>query len=458
MVEAGALRPVSRVDRAQSGSVAVVVSSITEVAPGITLPPSDGNRPPVLIAPTSLNILAGRTTDIPLTVSDPDVGQTVQVTVSGASFASVVSSGGAFTLRLSPGLNAERSNTLTLTAADNQNAMTPLAISVSVLSPPPTIANFNPKSRKVGEEVMLTGANLKSGDSNPDVTFAGVGRRIPATIVSATETEVRVIAPNGAVDGPIELTTASGRAVANPPFNVLSSQDFELTIAPSTATALQGGRATYVVSVTSKDSTFTQLAKLSAKGLPGGITASFDPEQITAGATSTLTLVLPGNISARTYDFTLEAKAQIEGSESTRAVEAKVTVQLVGQTTLAGRVLSTKNEPILGATVSLDGKSTTTDASGSFLLSGITAGANRPVMVDGRTASAPGKTYPVIAEPVDVEAGTANVVPYTFFLPSIDVQHEMPVKPNEDTMVTTPMAPGVMMIVPANADVGTHFV
>jgi len=295
---------------------------------------------------------------------------------------------------------------------------------------------------------MLTGANLKSGDSNPDVTFAGVDRRIPASITAATATEVRVTVPFGAVDGPIELRTVSGRAVASPAFDV---QDFELSIAPSGATALQGGRATYVVSVTSPDSTFTQLAALSVSGLPASITASFDPKQITAGATSTLTLVVPGNISTGSYNFTLQAEAQVAGNKVTRTANASVTVQLVSQTTLAGRVLSTKNEPILGATISLDGKSTTTDASGSFLLSGITAGANRPIMVDGRTASAPGKTYPFIAEPVDVEAGTANIVPYTFFLPSIDVQHEVQVKPNEDTMVTTPMAPGVVMIVPANA-------
>jgi uncharacterized protein (TIGR03437 family) len=447
-VEADAMRPTARVDRAQSGDVVVIVSGVTVVTPDVKLPPSDIPRPPVLIAPTSLNILAGQTTDIPLTVSDPDGGQTIQVTVAGAPFASIISSSGAFSLRLAPGLNTERSYTLTLTAAKNPNAMTSVPISVSVLSPPPTIANFTPKSHKVGGEVTLTGANLKSGDINPDVTFAGVDRRIPASILSATDAEVRVTVPYGAVDGPIELRTVSGRAVASPAFDLL---DFELGIAPSATTALQGGRATYVVSITSPDSTFTQLAVLSVSGLPAGVTASFDPKQITAGATSTLTLVVPGNISTGSYNFTLQAEAQVAGNKVTRTAGASVTVQLVSQTTLAGHVLSTKNEPILGATVSLDGQSTTTDASGSFILSGITAGANRPVMVDGRTASAPGKTYPVIAEPVDVVAGTANVVPYTFYLPAIDVQYEVQVKPNEDTMVTTPMAPGVMMMIPANA-------
>lgn len=115
-------------------------------------------------------------------------------------------------------------------------------------------------------------------------------------------------------------------------------------------------------------------------------------------------------------------------------------------------MLSTLNEPILGATVSLDGRTTTTDPSGSFLLTGVNAGQNRPLVVDGRTASAPNRTYPVITEAANVIAGQVNVIPDIYYLPPIDVQNEVTVVPGQDTMATTLKLPGYQMMIPAGAN------
>ncbi|MCI0490994.1 MAG: carboxypeptidase-like regulatory domain-containing protein [Blastocatellia bacterium] len=158
------------------------------------------------------------------------------------------------------------------------------------------------------------------------------------------------------------------------------------------------------------------------------MSATFEPEQITSGASSTLTLSLAeSSITAGSYSFTIRGAALIEGSEVERSTTATLNVIAAGQTTLSGRVLSTEDEPIMGATVSLDGKTATTDAAGAFLLSGVTAGVDRPLMVDGRTASAPNRTYPVIIEPATIVAGQANVVPFIFYLPAIDTQFEVEV-------------------------------
>ncbi|HKQ51123.1 MAG TPA: RHS repeat-associated core domain-containing protein, partial [Pyrinomonadaceae bacterium] len=108
--------------------------------------------------------------------------------------------------------------------------------------------------------------------------------------------------------------------------------------------------------------------------------------------------------------------------------------------------------PIMGATVSLDGRTATTDAAGAFLLSGITAGLARPLMVDGRTASAPNRTYPIILEPASIVAGQANVVPYTFYLPPIDTQYEVDVVPNQNTVAANPRVPNLQMTIPAGAN------
>lgn len=323
----------------------------------------------------------------------------------------------------------------------------------TLLATPPVIADFNPKHGAIGATVTLSGTDLKSGVPNPTVTFAGANNtRLPALVSSATPTQVVVTVPNAAVTGTIELTTSAGTAATSGLFFVDATQDFQITAAPSTATAVQGSSADYIVTLTSQQPSFTQLASLSLQGAPAGSTINFQPEQITAGATSTLNVRTAANLSPGNYSFTINATASIDGAQTVRTAQATITVLSTGTTTLSGRVLSTKDEPIMGATVSLDGLSATTNAAGSFLLSGIAAGVDRTVMVDGRTASAPNRTYPVIAEPVTVIAGQVNVVPYTFRLPAIDTAHEVTVVPNQTTMVTTPMIPGLSLMIPANAN------
>jgi RHS repeat-associated protein len=321
--------------------------------------------------------------------------------------------------------------------------------------PGPAIADFNPKRGPVGTGVTLTGSALTADTGTTTVTFAGSGNtRIPAIVVSSTPTQVVTNVPNDAITGPIELTNANGVAVTNGVFSVESPQDFRLTVAPTTATAPQRGTATYIVSVSSDQPTFTQLASLSSSGLPAGVITTFVPAQITAGATSTLSLNLNNiDLSPGSYSFSIGARSFVGGREVVKtASNLTLNVLPAGQTTLSGRVLSTLDEPLMGATASLDGQTATTDASGSFILSGITSGANRRVVIDGRTISAPNRTYPLINEPANIIAGQANVIPYTFYLPAIDTQYEVEVMPGHDSIATTPRLPDYKLTVPAGAN------
>ncbi len=326
--------------------------------------------------------------------------------------------------------------------------------SFEVLPPIPVITGFSPQSGTVGATVTLSGEWLKTHSGEPTVTFAGRGNtQLPALVTFASRTQVQATVPNAAVTGRIQLTNSWGQATTSQDFTVNASQDFQVSIAPSTATAVQRTAATYVVQITSSHTTFTQLARLTATGLPGGVEASFEPSQITAGASSTLSLNLANaNLAAGSYSFTINAAADIDGNEAVRSVQANLSLLAAGQTTLSGRVMSTDNEPIIGATISLDGQSATTDAAGAFLLSGINAGPNRPLMIDGRTASAPNRTYPVLAEPANIIAGQANAVPYVFYLPPIDVENEVVLVPGQTTVITTPRVPGLQLTVPANAN------
>jgi RHS repeat-associated protein len=320
--------------------------------------------------------------------------------------------------------------------------------------PLPVINDFDPKRGTSGTAVTLTGAGLKAdAGSDPAVTFEGAsGARLPALVTSSSSTQVRVLVPNAALTGKIELSHAGGTAATASPFVVDSEQDFQLTVSPSTASAVQGGTGVYVVSVTSDRPDFSQMAKLTAAGLPQGVVATFEPEQITAGATSTLSISLGSSgLAPGSYQFGIEAAAEADGRELKRNVGATLNVLAAGQTTLVGRVLSTDSEPIMGAIVSLDGRTATTDAAGSFMLSGVLAGQARPLMVDGRTASAPNRTYPVIVEPADITAGQANVIPYNYYLPPIDTQYEVERVPGQTAVAANPTVPGLSMTIPAEA-------
>lgn len=456
-VEANYLRPNARLTRLARTDFVIPVNvtavGFVRITPDLVLPDEESNRPPVISAPTSLSVAAGETREVDVVVNDRDSGQTVQLNLTGPTLATLnPTSGNSYKLRLAPGAGDAGNFTLTLRATDSAGGMATQTIALNVTAPAPRITDFNPKSGTVGATVIITGTSLKSAFGNPTVTFAGAnGARLQAFVSAATATEVRATVPNGAVTGVIDLTTSIGRAVASSSFAVDPSQTFTLTVENPSATALQGGTGTFVVRLSSNTPNFSQLAKLSLTGAPTGATVKFEPEQITAGATSTLSIVLLGNTQARTYNLTVSAQAVVDGNTLTRTADATLAVQAATQTTLSGRVLSTKNEPIPGATVSLDGKSSTTDAAGSFLLIGINAGTERPVMVNGRTAAVPNRTYPIINEPVDIVAGQANVVPYTFYLPPIDTVNEAVVVPNQPTNVTTPDAPGLLMTIPANS-------
>lgn len=328
------------------------------------------------------------------------------------------------------------------------------ASNFEVIANTPIISDFNPKNGTVGAEVTLTGSALKADTGPTVVTFAGGNNsRLTALVTFITPASVRALVPNGAVTGVIDLTNNLGHAVTATAFTVDPGQnDYRLTIAPSSTTAVQASTATFVVFLTSPSTTFSQLVSLTAAGLPQGATAGFKPQQITAGALSTLSVKLSGtNPGPGSYSFTIRGSGLVDGSELVRTATATLSVIASGQTTLSGRVLSTEDEPIMGATASLDGKSATTDAAGAFLLSGVAAGTARPLMVDGRTASAPNRTYPLIIEPATIVAGQANTVPYTFFLPAIDTQYEVDVVPGQTTLATNPRVPGLQMTIPSDA-------
>jgi hypothetical protein len=122
-VEANFMRPTQLVARAQRGDV-VPNTGGTTFAGDLVVPTPPVNRAPVITAPPSFTVTAGQTREVNFLVTDEDAGQTLQVTVSGASFATITGgSGGIYALRLTPPANAVGTYTLIITAIDNRGGV-----------------------------------------------------------------------------------------------------------------------------------------------------------------------------------------------------------------------------------------------------------------------------------------------------------------------------------------------
>ncbi|HNH81204.1 MAG TPA: RHS repeat-associated core domain-containing protein [Acidobacteriota bacterium] len=317
----------------------------------------------------------------------------------------------------------------------------------------PVVMDFRPRFGPAGTLVTVTGKALQAGNEIPLVTFLGAnGSRMAGQVTAATPGEIQVLVPDGAQTGVIEVTSAGAMGRSREMFQV-DGFGYRLVGVPNTAFVLDGSETAFVIHVNAGGELFQSLVELKVKEAPQGVTATFDRKWITAGATATLKVaVAKGKVLPGSYKLTVEGEAAVGGGMVRREAVLTLQVKPLLRTALTGRVLSTEMEPIPGATVSLDGRSATTDGAGMFVLEGIEAGQNRPVMVDGRTATAPNRTYPVIVEPATVIFNRANLVPYTFFLPAIDTQYEVPVAPGQETIVTTPRVPGLKLTIPAEAN------
>jgi uncharacterized protein (TIGR03437 family) len=133
-VEVSLLRPTGRIERAERAGVPAIVAGNTEVAPEIALPAETSNRPPVILAPTSLVANQGEARDFEFVAGDPDSDQTIRVSVEGAPFAAIKPAIGPnpYRLSLAPGPGDLGRFTLRLTATDNFGASASAEIALAI--------------------------------------------------------------------------------------------------------------------------------------------------------------------------------------------------------------------------------------------------------------------------------------------------------------------------------------
>jgi RHS repeat-associated protein len=122
----------------------------------------------------------------------------------------------------------------------------------------------------------------------------------------------------------------------------------------------------------------------------------------------------------------------------------------LGETALSGQVLTLRGQPLSSVTISVNGRQTRTDNSGRFLVSDITAG-HQVMLIDGRSANRPGATYGIFRAGVDLTASQTNVLPYTIWMPKLDMAHAATISsPNQqEVVITNPLIPGLELHLPA---------
>jgi RHS repeat-associated protein len=425
-------------------SITATATDASGAQASVPTPLKIDKTPPVIsiTSPANDSSVASSALQVSGTVSDALSGVSV-VTCNNA--AATVSAGTYnCSVTLAPGRN-----TINVVATDVALNITTQSVTVTL---GPTITDFTPKAGPTGTAVSILGTNLSIPPNATTVTFAGPTGPLTAKVNFANSTQLAVVVPDTAITGPITINTSVGAAITASPFTIGPRQDFSVTLLPSTGTATQSSNTSFAIAISSPQATFTQLASLSVSGLPSGVASAFSPQQITAGASAGLTVDLSAtNLAPGSYPFVVHAVATIDGKVQERTAAGTLTVIAAGQTTLSGQVLSSANQPIIGASVSIDGVTVLTDGAGRFFMTGIQSGTNRSLSVDGHSATSPNATFPLIFEPVNIIAGRANNVATPFHLPPIDTSQEVTIDPTRDTVAGNVSVTNLQMTIPVGA-------
>jgi len=421
-------------------------------------------------------------------------GQTLSVTITGenthfaqgvtqASFGAGISVGGgqaggfgsvnvlsttSATAQLEIGASAA-AGPRTVTLKTNQEEASLAGGFAVVVTVPPTISDFTPKSGPIGTLVTVTGANFSQGGIGPQVTLNKQGGgTITAPVSSSTPTTLTFVIPAGAATGPLAIGVGSQSATSADALNVVASSTFDLAVVPGSIEVIRGQSGSFALILNSNNG-FTQLSALSVSGLPSGVTASFKPQQITAGQGSILTISVSVGQPLGETPLTLSAKATVDGIELTSSIAATLNVKPV-TTSFLGRtvVADTLETPLAGVTVTFVGKNsngnptncssqTVSDAAGNFSFTDLPAGCvgEQLIRYDGLTATAPAGRYAGVDLIYNIVSNQVTASPVLVHLPRIDDKETVMVQQNasEDQTFDFKTVPGLSVTVYA----GTKF-
>ncbi len=296
LVEVSLLRPDGTVDRTQRSVKPGL--DLTSILPAIDF--KTGSRPPLIVAPKSATIEAGKTSSISFVAQPGSGGAALQnVSVSGASFSSVNSQGNdTYVIQLAPAVNANGNYTLVINATDAEARISIQAIALEVKAPPGNATYAESRSLVTHEDVSLNVTLTGSGGNQYRITIPpvhGVLGGVPPNVVYAPEANFNgldsfsFVVGNGSIESVPAKVSISVRRINDP-----SRLVAETKYSASVGRPLQAG-------VHALDVDLGQTLSLEASGLPAGATLS----QLTSSSWMLAMTPAPGQIGDFPVTLTL---------------------------------------------------------------------------------------------------------------------------------------------------------
>ncbi|MCZ8251720.1 MAG: Ig-like domain-containing protein [Hylemonella sp.] len=453
------------------GRVTALAQGETTVRASQTVAPTYGNpTPSAVVGQASVTIGSPAPLAMSAAKTSLVVGETVAVSITapyaaGATPYTVnLSSSGTAALQhpssvtINPGLtsvtfNVQATSAGTVVLSASAVPFAPGQLSFTATPPIPTaivISGLAPTSGSVGSVVTLSGEGFASPASANTVAFAG---NVPAIVQSGTATELKVLVPDAAQSGPITVSNSLGSA-QSPVFTVIREQDFSFQLSPSMVDVIQGSSASLVLNMTNTGtSAYQGLARLSASGLPVGVTAQFDPPALSAYQTGKLTLLADSAAALGQASVTVRAEATLNGLPWVR--ESQVAVRVVTKdnvTGVKGRFVTPTGAGIAGIIVRQDTSTNqvVTDAGGNFTLTGLPSGVTT-LRFDATPANS---LYPIWPYNITLAANELlTMADWILQPPPADALFKQIDNATQDQQITDERFPGFAITLPAGATI-----
>jgi hypothetical protein len=250
--------------------------------------------------------------------SDPDGEPLSVLAISQGSQGSVeILPHGILRYRPVPGALGSDSFQYSIGDGHGGTASATVTVAISTLGQP-LVESFSPPSGRVGDVVMLAGANLSAASA---VNFAGVAAQF--TVLSPTQ--IRAIVPEAARSGPIAVFSPGGSFTTAKAFSIVAVTDFAVSVVPASLSIRAGEQGTFQVTLLNSG-TSKLSATLSVSGLPEGATAKFVVPTLTVGHSTTLTVGVAKNTSDGDYPLLVTAASSVGSSTITRSASAAAEV------------------------------------------------------------------------------------------------------------------------------------
>lgn len=338
--------------------------------------------------------------------NDPVAGVEVTFAITGGGTATGTSDefGVAQASPTMPATEAVHEITATTTATDRYTAGSVKTYVEAKNNTAPVADAGGPYAIGEGAGLLLNG--VKSSDPDPswfdhlktfkwdlddDGQFDDASGRLPATL---TGDQVQQVICGGtcAADQnyPIKLEVTDSHGDSHVDATTMRIvPDFDLLLGGESRTVVPGQSNSFAVTVIGSTS-YTKPVTLSVEGLPNGVTASFSKNPVTPTDVSVLTLTAANGLDSGTFPV------NVKGTDGTltRTVSDQLSIAFGLPPICYGQITgivkdSETGQPLAGAEVYLTGGGgsiVTTDASGRYLLEGVSLGWNNAPI--GQTVTA----------------------------------------------------------------------